>query len=127
MLRRQFEEKRKEQILKYQVPQELFYIYNHFVLYYHYEYDFPLIYRFQASNVYVKNIDDEISDDELRLHFSQCGTITSAKIMRDDKGLSRGYGFVCFSTPEEANKAVYTFHGGILLLLIFINTTFNFF
>ncbi|XP_047956164.1 polyadenylate-binding protein 7-like [Salvia hispanica] len=85
MLRRQFEEKRKEQILKY-----------------------------QASNVYVKNIDDEISDDELRLHFSQCGTITSAKIMRDDKGLSRGYGFVCFSTPEEANKAVYTFHGLIL-------------
>ncbi|KAL1541342.1 polyadenylate-binding protein 7-like [Salvia divinorum] len=85
MLRRQFEEKRNEQILKY-----------------------------QASNVYVKNIDDEISDDELRLHFSQCGTITSAKIMRDDKGLSRGYGFVCFSSPEEANKAVYAFHGLIL-------------
>ncbi|XP_057785698.1 polyadenylate-binding protein 7 [Salvia miltiorrhiza] len=85
MLRRQFEEKRKEQILKY-----------------------------QAANVYVKNIDDEISDDELRLHFSQCGTITSAKIMRDDKGLSKGFGFVCFSTPEEANKAVYTFHGLIL-------------
>ncbi|KAG6403795.1 hypothetical protein SASPL_136027 [Salvia splendens] len=85
MLRRQFEEKRKEQILKY-----------------------------HASNVYVKNIDDDISDDELRLHFSQCGTITPAKIMRDEKGLSRGYGFVCFSTPEEANKAVYTFHGLIL-------------
>ncbi|KAL1566028.1 polyadenylate-binding protein 7-like isoform X1 [Salvia divinorum] len=84
-LRQQFEEKRKEQILKY-----------------------------QASNVYVKNIDDEISDDELRLHFSQCGTITSATIMRDDKGISKGFGFVCFSTPEEANKAVYTFHGLIL-------------
>lgn len=85
MLRRQFEEKRKEQILKY-----------------------------QASNVYVKNIDDDITDDELRLHFSQCGTITSAKIMRDDKGVGKGFGFVCFSTPEEANKAVYTFHGFIL-------------
>ncbi|XP_041997681.1 polyadenylate-binding protein 7-like isoform X1 [Salvia splendens] len=85
MLRLEFEEKRKEQILKY-----------------------------QASNVYVKNIDDEISDDELRLHFSQCGTITSATIMRDDKGISKGFGFVCFSTPEEANKAVYTFHGLIL-------------
>ncbi|KAK4392127.1 Polyadenylate-binding protein 7 [Sesamum angolense] len=85
LLRRQFEEKRKEQILKY-----------------------------QASNVYVKNIDDDVSDDELREHFSQCGTITSAKIMRDDKGVSKGFGFVCFSIPEEANKAVYTFHGFML-------------
>ncbi|KAI3447525.1 hypothetical protein Pfo_004190 [Paulownia fortunei] len=85
MLRRQFEEKRKEQILKY-----------------------------QASNVYVKNIDDDITDDELREHFSQCGTITSARIMQDDKGVSKGFGFVCFSTPQEAIKAVYTFHGFIL-------------
>ncbi|KAL2229353.1 polyadenylate-binding protein 7 [Sesamum indicum] len=85
LLRRQFEEKRKEQILKY-----------------------------QASNVYVKNIDDDVTDDELKEHFSQCGTITSAKIMRDDKGVSKGFGFVCFSTPEEANKAVYTFHGFML-------------
>ncbi|KAK6152347.1 hypothetical protein DH2020_014982 [Rehmannia glutinosa] len=69
---------------------------------------------FRASNVYVKNIDDDVIDDELKLHFSQCGTITSAKIMRDDKGVSKGFGFVCFSTPEEANKAVYTFHGFIL-------------
>ena len=77
--------------------------------------------------MYVKNIDDEISDDELRLHFSQCGTITSAKIMRDDKGLSRGYGFVCFSTPEEANKAVYTFHGGFFTSTNIYKTTFEFF
>lgn len=82
ILRRQFEEKRKEQILKY-----------------------------QGSNVYVKNIDDDVTDDELREHFSQCGTITSAKLMRDGKGISRGFGFVCFSTPEEAYKAVNTFHG----------------
>ena len=59
----------------------------------------------------MKNIDDHVSDEELRDHFSACGTITSAKIMRDDKGISKGFGFVCFSTPEEANKAVNTFHG----------------
>ncbi|KAH7553627.1 hypothetical protein JRO89_XS12G0035600 [Xanthoceras sorbifolium] len=82
ILRRQFEEKRKEQMLKY-----------------------------QGSNVYVKNIDDEVTDEELRKHFSQCGTITSAKLMRDDKGINKGFGFVCFSTPEEASKAVNTFHG----------------
>lgn len=68
--------------------------------------------------MYVKNIDDNVNDDELGEHFSQCGTITSAKIMRDEKGLSKGFGFVCFSRPEEANNAVDSFHGNLVLLLI---------
>ncbi|KAJ4979667.1 hypothetical protein NE237_010447 [Protea cynaroides] len=61
--------------------------------------------------MYVKNIDDDADDDELREQFSHCGTITSVKLMRDDKGISKGFGFVCFSTPEEANMAVNTLHG----------------
>ncbi|KAL6141869.1 hypothetical protein ACLB2K_060155 [Fragaria x ananassa] len=85
LLRHQFEEKRKEQVLK-----------------------------FKGSNVYVKNIDDDVTEEELLDHFSQCGTITSAKIMKDEKGISKGFGFVCFSTPEEGNKAVITFHGYML-------------
>ncbi len=59
----------------------------------------------------MKNIDDDVTEEELREHFSQCGSITSAKLMRDDKGISRGFGFVCYSNPEEAIKAVNTFHG----------------
>ncbi|KAE8664167.1 Polyadenylate-binding protein 7 [Hibiscus syriacus] len=84
ILRTRFEELRKEQIMKY-----------------------------KASNVYVKNIDDNVTDDELRDLFSPCGTITSVKLMRDDKGISKGFGFVCFSAPEEATKAVDMFHGYI--------------
>ncbi|XP_028078383.1 polyadenylate-binding protein, cytoplasmic and nuclear-like isoform X2 [Camellia sinensis] len=64
----------------------------------------------KGSNVYVKNFDDDVIDDELREHFSQCSTITSTKLMRDEKGTSKGFGFVCFSTPKEANKAVNNFH-----------------
>lgn len=59
----------------------------------------------------MKNIDDDVTDDDLRERFSQCGMITSAKLMCDAKGISKGFGFVCFSTPEEANKAVATLHG----------------
>lgn len=61
--------------------------------------------------MYLKNIDDDVTDEELKEHFSKCGTITSSIIMRDAKGRSRGFGFICFSTPDEACKAVTTFHG----------------
>ncbi|KAK4424972.1 Polyadenylate-binding protein 7 [Sesamum alatum] len=60
------------------------------------------------------NIDDEITDEDLRKHFSQCDTITSVKVIRNDKGLNKGFGFVCFSTSDEANKAVNSFRGFIL-------------
>ncbi|KAF1899169.1 hypothetical protein Lal_00019291 [Lupinus albus] len=53
------------------------------------------------SKIYVKNIDENVSDEELLDNVSQCSTITSAIIMCSDKG----------STPEDANKAVNTFHG----------------
>lgn len=68
--------------------------------------------------MYVKNIDDDVTDEELRELFSQCGTITSSKLMRDDKGINKGFGFVCFSNPEEANRAVNTLHGKLIALLI---------
>ncbi|PWA40157.1 reverse transcriptase domain, Reverse transcriptase zinc-binding domain protein [Artemisia annua] len=65
----------------------------------------------KGSNVYVKNIDDEVTENELQECFSQCGTITSAKLMVNEKGISNGLGFVCFSTPDEATKAMNTFNG----------------
>lgn len=64
----------------------------------------------QDCNVYVKNVDDSVNEDMLRELFCQCGAVTSVKLMMHPKGISRGFGFVCFSTPEEAKKALHTFH-----------------
>jgi polyadenylate-binding protein len=62
--------------------------------------------RYQGVNLYVKNLDDQIDDERLRKEFVPFGSITSAKVMTDNSGRSKGFGFVCFSTPEEATKAV---------------------
>merc|ERR1712121_408031 len=70
--------------------------------------------RYQGVNLYVKNLDDTIDDERLRKEFSPYGTITSAKVMCDD-GRSKGFGFVCFSSPEEATRAVTEMNGRILV------------
>ncbi|KAI5809745.1 polyadenylate-binding protein [Peziza echinospora] len=62
--------------------------------------------KYQGVNLYIKNLDDEIDDDKLRSEFAPFGTITSAKVMKDEVGKSKGFGFVCFSSPDEATKAV---------------------
>ena len=46
--------------------------------------------RYQGVNLYVKNLDDTIDDARLREEFSAYGTITSAKVMMDDKENSKG-------------------------------------
>ena len=66
-------------------------------------------------NLYIKNLEDGIDDERLRTEFSQFGTITSAKVMKDDKGNSKGFGFVCFSSPDEATKAVTEMNGRIIV------------
>ena len=39
--------------------------------------------KYQGMNLYIKNLSDEMDDDELRKEFAAHGTITSAKVMRD--------------------------------------------
>ena len=71
--------------------------------------------KFQGVNLYVKNLDDSVTDDMLRDEFATMGTITSARVMKDMKdGRSRGFGFVCFSSPEEATRAVNEMNGKII-------------
>merc|ERR1712161_165660 len=72
--------------------------------------------KFQGVNLYVKNLDDAVTDGMLRDEFTAMGTITSARIMKDmgKDGRSRGFGFVCFSSPEEATRAVNEMNGKLI-------------
>ncbi|XP_024966217.1 polyadenylate-binding protein 8-like isoform X2 [Cynara cardunculus var. scolymus] len=65
----------------------------------------------QGLNLYIKNLDDTIDDENLKELFAPYGTITSFKVMRDPNGTSKGSGFVAFSTSEEASRALFEMNG----------------
>ncbi|KAG7989970.1 hypothetical protein I3843_02G002600 [Carya illinoinensis] len=67
--------------------------------------------KYEGLNLYVKNLDDSITDDKLRELFSEFGTITSCKVMCDPNGISRGSGFVAFSNAEESSRALSEMNG----------------
>jgi len=59
-----------------------------------------------GRNLYVKHLEDHITEEILRKEFEQYGKITSLRIMVDEKKQSKGFGFVCFSTEQEAQQAL---------------------
>ncbi|QPG94456.1 Protein phosphatase PP2A regulatory subunit B [Epichloe festucae Fl1] len=63
------------------------------------------------TNIYVKNVNPEASDDEFRELFERYGEITSSSLARDQDGKSRGFGFVNYTTHESAYKAVDELNG----------------
>jgi len=69
----------------------------------------------QGCNLYIKHVHDSVDDERLRAEFIKFGDIKSVRIMRDkDSKKSRGFGFVCFNTQEEATKAVAEMNNHIL-------------
>ena len=60
----------------------------------------------KKNNIYVKEIPKKnFTDKELIELFSKFGKINSAIVLKDEKGESKGFGFVCFENPEDAEKA----------------------
>ncbi|CAM8913650.1 unnamed protein product [Rhodiola kirilowii] len=65
----------------------------------------------QYTNLYVKNLDVDITEEELREMFSKFGTISSPVISVDEHGSSKGFGFVNFVKPDDARRAVEAMNG----------------
>ncbi|VVB08792.1 unnamed protein product [Arabis nemorensis] len=67
--------------------------------------------QLDGLNLYVKNLDETVTDDKLRELFAEFGTITSCKVMRDPSGTSKGSGFVAFSAASEASRVLNEMNG----------------
>lgn len=65
-----------------------------------------------AQKIYVGNLNYNTTEESLREGFSGFGQVESVVIIKDKfNGRSRGYGFVEFSTEEEALKAIEKMNG----------------
>jgi len=72
--------------------------------------------NYTGANLYVKNLSPDVDDEKLKEMFINFGVITSAKVMQDQQGKSRGFGFVAFEKKEAATRAIHemtnTLHHG---------------
>ena len=60
-------------------------------------------------NIYVGNLSWSMTDDDLSNLFSQYGSVTSAKILKEkNTGRSKGFGFVEMEDDEAAKTAIAT-------------------
>ncbi|KAF7325995.1 hypothetical protein MKEN_00450400 [Mycena kentingensis (nom. inval.)] len=80
-------------------------------------------------NLFCKNLDPDIDSNELFTHFRQASfphrnchyclvkqslTSSSARVMRNENGESRGFGFVSYQSPDQAAAAMHAMNGVLL-------------
>jgi RNA recognition motif-containing protein len=71
--------------------------------------------RIMNKNLYVGNLSQKVTEDDLRNNFSEAGTVASVSVIKDKfSGVSRGFGFVEMETEEGAQEAIKKFNGGDL-------------
>uniref|UniRef100_A0AAY5L6C4 PABP n=1 Tax=Esox lucius TaxID=8010 RepID=A0AAY5L6C4_ESOLU len=58
----------------------------------------------EFTNVYIKNFGEDMDDEKLRELFGKYGPALSIRVMTDDSGKSRGFGFVSFERHEDAQR-----------------------
>ena len=64
-----------------------------------------------STNLFVGSLPFKTTEDELKEHFSQAGTVVSVRIITDrDTGRSKGFGFVEMESDEDGQKAIEMFN-----------------
>jgi RNA recognition motif-containing protein len=68
-----------------------------------------------STKLFVGNLSFNTTENDLQEAFAAHGTVVEANLMMDRmSGRSRGFAFVTFSTPDEAQKAIAAMNGAQL-------------
>jgi len=62
--------------------------------------------QFPGVNLYVRNVAENITDEDLKKLFTPYGEVGSAKVMTDGEGKSKGFGFVTLLDEKMSKKAL---------------------
>lgn len=63
------------------------------------------------NNVFVKNVSEATTEEDLKKIFGEFGPLTSVAVMRDMDGKSRCFGFINFEDTDDAARAVEALNG----------------
>lgn len=62
-------------------------------------------------NIFVGNLNYQVSESELESLFSEFGTVNSVKIIKDNEtGRAKGFAFIEMENDSEAEEAIQTLH-----------------
>jgi RNA recognition motif-containing protein len=62
--------------------------------------------------LYVGNLSNETTEDDLRSLFTQVGTVKEVELIKDrDTGSSKAFAYVTMNSQDEVNKAIHVFNG----------------
>jgi RNA recognition motif-containing protein len=71
--------------------------------------------RIEAQKVYVGSIEPCVTQPQLHAVFSQFGTLEKILLQTDaSTGMSRGFAFLTYRDPKDANLAIQTMSGQML-------------
>ena len=62
----------------------------------------------QSRRLYVGNLSYDVSWQDLKDHFKQCGSVVRADVMEEPGGRSKGCGLIEYATAEQAQLAMVT-------------------
>lgn len=64
-----------------------------------------------GSKLFIGGLPYEVSTDDLKEMMEKQGSVQDCVVVKDDEGKSRGFGFVTFSSKEEAQSAISKYDG----------------